>query len=350
MKDIYFIFGVIGTLCLLAPWLEKEDSFWLSLLFFTLIGVILLKIALTGENPKNIFSYAYVTNFLKIKRDEPIYNKRMAVIVFILCIPSGWLSMSYAIFREDGDILIYISWITFALLLRIGLSLSSMKLKTDMFSEKHKFVLYLRSFESDHNEIFDEFYLKLIFEPFGKFLAIGKPKEILQPFGAGRYYVGNDWKEKVQALIKQASVVVVRTGSTQGLLWEIESLKNIGDPRKTLLYVSVDIHDKKNKRHKEYVDFQKLFKEIVNVQLGFPEKGVKFIWFTSSWEPIYLKSSTNIVKRFFSYHLGWKSVQPVYAYFNLKSSHNRMNFWTVYLPLSVILSSLFIFWLIELFL
>lgn len=57
----------------------------------------------------------------------------------------------------------------------------------------------------------------------GPFVAIGHPGESLPQLGASRIYVGDDlWKEKVEELMAQAKLVIIRVGMTPGLEWEIE--------------------------------------------------------------------------------------------------------------------------------
>jgi TM2 domain-containing membrane protein YozV/alkylhydroperoxidase/carboxymuconolactone decarboxylase family protein YurZ len=57
----------------------------------------------------------------------------------------------------------------------------------------------------------------------GPVVAIGKPGESLPELGAARLYVSDDeWQAKVRELMALASLVVVRVGSSPGLLWEIE--------------------------------------------------------------------------------------------------------------------------------
>jgi TM2 domain-containing membrane protein YozV len=62
-----------------------------------------------------------------------------------------------------------------------------------------------------------------ILDAVGPVVAIGKPGEPLPELGAARLYVSDEqWQAKVQELMRLASLVVVRLGSSPGLLWEIE--------------------------------------------------------------------------------------------------------------------------------
>jgi hypothetical protein len=56
-----------------------------------------------------------------------------------------------------------------------------------------------------------------VFNRIGPFIAIGDPREALPDLGAVRLYVGNEaWKEKVEALLAHARLVVVRLSATEG--------------------------------------------------------------------------------------------------------------------------------------
>ena len=103
-------------------------------------------------------------------------------------------------------------------------------------------ILYLRSFQDDADSTIDddasawtrgwlkilrppspEEELAAILERLGPVVAIGKPGEELPELGAARLYVAHDaWQAKVQALMAQAALVVIRVGTSPGVLWEIE--------------------------------------------------------------------------------------------------------------------------------
>jgi hypothetical protein len=119
-------------------------------------------------------------------------------------------------------------------------------------------VLYLRSFEADSKIVLrpDGFWNKatmlfdymVTFSPeqelaeilnqAGPVIAIGKPGEPLPELGAARLYVGDaDWKAKVTDMMGRSRLVVIRTGSTPNLEWEIEQAMT-RVPRRRILFVS----------------------------------------------------------------------------------------------------------------
>ena len=121
-------------------------------------------------------------------------------------------------------------------------------------------VIYLRSFEADSEIVLrrDGLWNKarniligyaVTFSPeqelaeivtrVGPVIAIGKPGEPLPELGAARLYVGDaDWKAKVIDLMARSRLVIIRTGSTPNLQWEIEQAMT-RVPRRQILFVSL---------------------------------------------------------------------------------------------------------------
>ena len=87
-------------------------------------------------------------------------------------------------------------------------------------------VLYLRSFTDDeaagrrYGKLTEEEQLAKALAWFGPLLAVGHPGERLPHVGAQRIYLADDvWQPRVTELMKTASLVVIRTGSSQGFRW-----------------------------------------------------------------------------------------------------------------------------------
>ncbi|HET9976735.1 MAG TPA: NINE protein [Burkholderiaceae bacterium] len=103
-------------------------------------------------------------------------------------------------------------------------------------------VLYLRSFRDDgialdnaESGVFARWLQRIVvlttpeqecarsLQAVGPVIAIGKPGEPLPELGAARLYVGHEvWQAEVGALLARAGLVVLRVGSSPGVLWEIE--------------------------------------------------------------------------------------------------------------------------------
>ena len=119
-------------------------------------------------------------------------------------------------------------------------------------------VLYLRSFADDgmtgagspgarvwrsirwHTQVVSvEQELARVMSRVGPVVAIGRPGDSLPELGAARLYTREDeWRTKVTELMRQARLVVIRTGTTPGLQWEIEQATDLVPPER-LVFVSL---------------------------------------------------------------------------------------------------------------
>lgn len=113
-------------------------------------------------------------------------------------------------------------------------------------------ILYLRSFEDDRitakevNAILrpgvsEEEALVSVLDDIAPVLSVGRPNEKYLPDGAACIVITDaEWHEKVAALARKAKLVVLRPGSTEGVLWELKyCLENL-DWKKLLLVLPKD--------------------------------------------------------------------------------------------------------------
>jgi hypothetical protein len=168
-------------------------------------------------------------------------------------------------------------------------------------------VLYLRAFETDPSFLY--YLLKVLFvhqafrtaisgteeeqlrealEPFGDLIAIGKPGETLPTPGAGRLYASDDkWKNVVAKQMKRARLVVIRAGSSAGLLWELEQAVQILSPKKIIILV-LNMWPKKYETFRKEAErtFKCAFPKADEIKRFWRISG--FIRFSSNWEPSFL--------------------------------------------------------------
>ena len=72
----------------------------------------------------------------------------------------------------------------------------------------------------------------------GPVVAIGRPGEKLPQLGAARVYASDEtWKQTIHELFKQAGLVVLLVGKTEGFFWEVEQSANTVDPTRLILLV-----------------------------------------------------------------------------------------------------------------
>ncbi|MEH6622342.1 MULTISPECIES: hypothetical protein [Dietzia] len=118
-------------------------------------------------------------------------------------------------------------------------------------------ILLLRAFDDDHKRVqttyadrgaigiltggsrmrFEELIAAIV-QTEGNFVAIGRPDERLPPLGAARTYWDDDeWQLAVEHTAASAKLIVLVAGTTEGLRWEIQKLKEWGFLEKCLFLV-----------------------------------------------------------------------------------------------------------------
>ena len=163
--------------------------------------------------------------------------------------------------------------------------------ETVLANDKRPPIVYLRSFKNE-GAIFDEEYaFSKMFENIGPFVAIGEPGERLPPLGAARLYVADDeWQFVISELIARARMVIVFGGSTPGLGWELNHLKEKVDPRKLAIIMP--------KQKATYETFSKLCLKHAGLslpnyptrkQLKYSSNGIAgFVAFNPHWQPDFI--------------------------------------------------------------
>jgi hypothetical protein len=124
---------------------------------------------------------------------------------------------------------------------------------TRLATDPRKPVVYLRSFAADSlgagavsswpllkfGYFTDEEQLAVVMNEIGPFVAIGDPREALPDLGADRIYVGDgDWQQRVQELLRDASLVILRAATTENFWWEFQTVRADVAPERVLLLVS----------------------------------------------------------------------------------------------------------------
>jgi hypothetical protein len=180
----------------------------------------------------------------------------------------------------------------------LGVRAASSEAEQLLAQDPRPLVLYLRSFEDDESSqeefdlpIFrlllgrrDEDRLMRMISQFGPVIAVGRPGEWLPPAGAARLSVtAPDWRAEVERLCKQARIVVLRVGFTDGFWWEVRHVWERVPRDRILLWVP---------RTKRVIDtlerdreFAERFQAAYDVDLPLGRLH-RFIYFTSNGVPI----------------------------------------------------------------
>jgi len=158
-------------------------------------------------------------------------------------------------------------------------------------------ILYLRSFYEDESESIwradlksSEEVLVSALKEVGPFIAVGDPKTKEKPNqamphlgGLRIFFKKGEWQEKVKHLMTISQFVVIDTGFSSGLQWEVGTAVSTVHPQKLILsFLSWDSLDGST-RQSLYESFAKDFKERTGMSL--PERLGKatFILFDANW-------------------------------------------------------------------
>jgi len=159
-------------------------------------------------------------------------------------------------------------------------------------------VLYLRPFDDDaattelkpgdlpmfHSFSAEDEHLKAALSRIGPVILINNPggRQVLA--GGGTSYRDEDWQEAVRREMKEARLVVLRTGTTPGLLWEFAEALKLVEPKRLMLLVP---------RGGEYEAFREKTSALVRKPLPSvtaaksPPKAtiLNLIYFSPDWSP-----------------------------------------------------------------
>lgn len=173
--------------------------------------------------------------------------------------------------------------------------------------DKRAPVLYLRSFLDDESRspdfglikkevgggtvfnfqrvVDEEALARTLQRCLGPVVAIGRPGETLPELGAYRMYFSDEhWKVEVIGLVNRSQLVVLRIGSTGGLLWELKNTVDRVEPEKIILY--------SNPAQSLPAHFRPLIPYAD--EHTFPTS--RFVYFTENWVPHAADSIDEILK------------------------------------------------------
>jgi hypothetical protein len=198
-----------------------------------------------------------------------------------------------------------------------------------VISDSKPDVLYLRSFLTDPSFgktgilsgwLTQEEQLGEALQPIGDLVAIGKPGETLPTPGAARLYASDaEWKKVVTDHMQTARLVVIRAGSSGGLLWELKEVVQVVNPKKLLILI---LEMGKN----DYESFTKDANQIFNAT--FPKfHDLKrfgtisgFVRFSSDWSPKFLPLRARFSLEFYKPYLArfTSTLRPVFEEYGLE--------------------------------
>ena len=164
----------------------------------------------------------------------------------------------------------------------------------------------------------------------GPVIAIEAPNARRLAPGAARITVrGSDWQSMVRSLAKQAALVVLLPGYTMGIRWEMQEVRSLTSPIRTLLYAPP------SKRHQlvryegdeETLLYEQFFREVVYgaMKVDAPRvQNAEYLWFSPSWKARWLRAPDSLA--------GWNpihwdgvtaSLQPVFSSLGVEQPDRR---------------------------
>jgi len=162
----------------------------------------------------------------------------------------------------------------------------------EMARDRRSPILYLRSFQDDKFSYFNfdksfEETLASVFRTVGPVIAVARPDETLPPIGAARMQVPEGrWREAVIDLLGRAAIVVIRPGTTSGVLWEVQEAVRRVSPTRLLIAIPPIAGNKQTRAQRDalYGQFRSLVGSVFLVALPEAIGDAAFIAFDAAWQ------------------------------------------------------------------
>jgi len=141
---------------------------------------------------------------------------------------------------------------------------------------------------------FEEILAKEIKKKIGPFIALGDPDDFLPSLGATKIYYGdNEWKQKIQEYFSLSKYILILEGVTEGLIWELEFIKNNINPQKIIILTYPNEYRKLI--DDSWINMNNILNEIgYNLPVNDPGCGI-MIEFDENWIPS-ISEYTNPIK------------------------------------------------------
>jgi hypothetical protein len=137
--------------------------------------------------------------------------------------------------------------------------------------------------------------------PLGDFIACGRPGERLQPVGASRVYVKDDWRREISEYMARARLVIVRPGDSPSIRWEVCQVLSTVPPERILFYLRFRGWGERKQRAYE------AFRDCVRARLGAELPGrlgrAQYLTFDASGRPHFVREAnrpTDLIRQLFS--------------------------------------------------
>jgi hypothetical protein len=127
--------------------------------------------------------------------------------------------------------------------------------------------------------------------PFGRLVAFGRPGARLQPVGAWRHRMGNEWQREILRYLSEAALVIVCPGTSPSVAWELEQvLERV--PRNRLLFV-LRFRGGKAKRQRTWDEFRARVERSLDVELPGSPGAARYLVLDAGGTPRLLAASNH---------------------------------------------------------
>lgn len=95
---------------------------------------------------------------------------------------------------------------------------------------------YTANFMNNYKVSLEQYLSRTITETIGPFVALGNPEDYLAPEGAFRAYASDkEWQNMFCQLAKSAAIILMQTGRSDNLKWELNTIRSAGLHGKLLI-------------------------------------------------------------------------------------------------------------------
>ena len=174
----------------------------------------------------------------------------VALVLFVLTTPLGRF-IGYAVLALDAALLAVV-FLGLAIMRR-GRKLMASSGEELLRQDSRPPVVYLRPFTADElgtrvatryfgwRYFTEEEQLAMVMNEIGPFIAIGDPRETVADLGAARIYARDGgWEHKVLDLVSKARLILLRAGTSEGFLYELQAVRSSTSPAQVLLLMPAD--------------------------------------------------------------------------------------------------------------
>lgn len=126
----------------------------------------------------------------------------------------------------------------------------------------------------------------------GPVVALGSYKQL----GAARLHSDDaSWRDAVEELLQKCSLVVLRAGDTESLLWELRQVVSRVPPQKVIVYLQMGSETDLAVQQARYHRFRRASADVFPRPLPESLGRHQFLYFGSDWTPVFARDLKHIL-------------------------------------------------------